>query len=104
MTQPVTLSVPCPDRDCALSLARAAVAGRLAACANIYGPVTSVFTWNDAVEEEDEHVLTLKTVAARVDELATLLQTRHPYDVPAITWETCSADDDTLTWLADETR
>jgi len=41
------------NREEALSIARAAVGERLAACANILGDMISVFRWEGAVQEDE---------------------------------------------------
>jgi len=49
------------------ALARGAVAARVAACAQISGPVTSVYRWRGAVETAAEWRVQFKTTAARYD-------------------------------------
>jgi periplasmic divalent cation tolerance protein len=44
----------------ALSIARALVSERLAACVNIIGPIRSVYRWRDAIEDEREYLLLIK--------------------------------------------
>ena len=103
MTQMIEMSVACPDRETALEIGRKAVAARLVACANVSGPVTSVFHWQGAVEEETEVMLWLKSRAELAEQLAALVRDAHPYDLPAITWEPRAADAATRAWLEAET-
>jgi periplasmic divalent cation tolerance protein len=53
--------VTAPDRDGALAIARTLVNERLAACANIVGPITSVYRWEGKIEEASEVALIAKT-------------------------------------------
>lgn len=103
MIEAVELHLPCPDAETAQALARAAVEGRLAACANLMGGVTSVFRWQGAVETEAEVIAVFKTTRAQLPALVALLRDSHPYDLPAITWTGMEADAATLDWLAAET-
>ena len=68
----------------AVELARAAVELRLAACAQVSGPLASTFWWEDSVERAEEWLLTLKLPAAGYQALAEFLTRRHSYDEPEI--------------------
>jgi periplasmic divalent cation tolerance protein len=74
----------CPDADTAQRLARTLVEGRVAACVNVVGPVTSVYRWRDAVETAGELLLLIKTPADRYPALEQALRVLHPYEVPEI--------------------
>jgi periplasmic divalent cation tolerance protein len=76
--------VTAPSRSVAEELARAAVAARLAACANVLDGVTSFFHWDGALQRANEALLLLKTVQACEDDLTALLRRLHPYDCPCI--------------------
>ena len=52
------------DAD-AVALARVLVDERLAACVNILPPMTSVYRWKDAVEQDREQQVVMKTTAGR---------------------------------------
>lgn len=66
-------------------IATAAVTRRDAACANILGPVRSVFHWNGKVETATEVAAIFKTTAARASDLIAFIEAEHSYEVPAIT-------------------
>ncbi|MBV0912648.1 divalent-cation tolerance protein CutA [Anianabacter salinae] len=103
MTHPVDLHVTCPDEATAEAIARAAIAARLAACANLQGPVKSLFHWEGAVDSGTEWALAFKTRDACAQRLVALIRAEHPYDLPAITWTRVQADADTAAWIATET-
>ncbi|MFB7636212.1 divalent-cation tolerance protein CutA [Streptomyces sp. NPDC056149] len=65
-------------------LARGAIEGRFAACAQISAPVTSVFRWNGAVETSQEWQVLFKTASARYAALEAYLLDAHDYDTPEI--------------------
>lgn len=68
----------------AVELARAAVELRLAACAQVSGPIASTYWWEDSVERAEEWQLTLKLPAAGYPALADFITRRHSYDEPEI--------------------
>ena len=68
----------------AVELGRDAVAARLAACAQVAGPVVSSYWWEGDLERAEEWTLLLKLPAARYQELAAFLSQRHSYDEPEI--------------------
>ncbi len=76
--------ITCPSPDVAQRIAEDLVEQRLAACANIFGKVQSVFRWQGAVERESEVPLLVKTRADYFDALAARVEERHPYDTPAV--------------------
>jgi periplasmic divalent cation tolerance protein len=89
----------------AVELAQAAVEARLAACAQVAGPIASTYWWEDGIERAEEWLIMLKLPAYRFDELAALLAERHSYDEPEIIATAIVAGSPGyLDWLQDETR
>ena len=89
----------------AMELSRAAVEARLAACAQVAGPVASMYWWDGGLERAEEWLVLLKLPVDRYDELAAFLTERHSYDEPeiiAVPIVTGSAA--YLTWMREETR
>lgn len=74
----------CPDAAVAEDIARALVAGKLAACVNILAPCRSIYRWQGEVETAAEVPLLIKTRAERYADLEAAICERHPYDVPEI--------------------
>lgn len=103
--QPTMVYVTAPDAAVAQDLARAMVERRLAACANILGPVTSVYWWDGKVNTEGEVALIFKTMASLVEELTQALRQRHPYDCPCVAALPIQGGNPAfLAWIAAETR
>ena len=73
-----------PDRPAAAQLAALVVEERLAACAQVLGPVSSTYRWEDRVETADEWSCSLKTTAARLPDVMARIRALHPYQVPEI--------------------
>ena len=69
------------DADAA-ALARTLVDERLAACVNVGAPMTSVYRWKGAVEQDREQPLVIKTTGDRLVALETRLRALHPYELP----------------------
>jgi periplasmic divalent cation tolerance protein len=89
----------------AVELARAAVELRLAACAQVSGPLASTYWWEDSVERAEEWLLTLKLPAAGYQAVAEFLTRRHSYDEPEIVALPIIAGSEAyLNWIEEETR
>jgi periplasmic divalent cation tolerance protein len=89
----------------AMELSRAAVEARLAACAQVAGPVASMYWWDEGLERAEEWLVLFKLPADRFEELSAFLTERHSYDEPeivALPIVTGSAA--YLAWMRDETR
>ena len=68
----------------ARAIARLAVESRLGACAQVYGPVSSVYRWQGAIDEAAEWACVVKTLAVNYDALAHLIKVNHTYSVPEL--------------------
>ena len=90
MTDLLLIRITCPSRRVAEEIADAAVEKRLAACANLEGPVTSTYRWKGVVEHAFEFVLWMKAPESRWSEIEALVNELHPYDVPAIVALPCA--------------
>jgi periplasmic divalent cation tolerance protein len=73
-----------PDREAARRLGTRLVEERLAACAQVLGPVSSVYRWQGEVETATEWYCHLKTTAARVSAMVSRIRALHPYETPEI--------------------
>lgn len=93
-----------PDDDRARTLARALVDEGLAACVNVHGPMTSIYRWKGAVEEEPERQLVIKTARARLPDIEARLRALHPYDVPELIVLNAQASATYGAWVIDVSR
>jgi periplasmic divalent cation tolerance protein len=88
----------------AIALGRAAVEARLAACAQVAGPVASTYWWEGGIERAEEWLVLLKLPAGRFSELSAFLTERHSYDEPEIVALPIVAGSASyLSWLREET-
>jgi periplasmic divalent cation tolerance protein len=70
------------SRADAEKLARLAIEHRLAACAQIEGPVTSFFWWQQKLECSEEWRLMFKCTPEQLGMLETRVLSAHPYETP----------------------
>jgi len=70
------------DRESAERLARTSVEMKLAACAQVDGPVRSFFRWEGQPTSAEEYRVTFKFLSERAAELESWLRENHPYEVP----------------------
>jgi periplasmic divalent cation tolerance protein len=68
--------------DEARTIARSLVEKQLAACVNIVGPMQSIYRWKDGVEESQEFLLLIKSVADNVSRLRDEVARLNSYEVP----------------------
>jgi len=104
MSDFLTVTTTAGTADSAAALARSAVAARLAACAQVDGPVTSTYWWNGELETATEWRITLKTTAGRYPGLQARLKAEHPYETPEIIATPVTAGSpEYLAWVVAET-
>ncbi|XVV34925.1 divalent-cation tolerance protein CutA [Streptomyces sp. CA-100214] len=84
MTEYLQVSTATPERAQAVALAQGAVRERLAAGAQIIGPVTSVFWHLGEFGEGEEWKLLLTTTRGRYAELEEHLLKNHPWERPEV--------------------
>ena len=92
------------DQDEAQSIGRTLVEERLVACANVMGGMTSVYRWEDRVEQAQEAVLLLKTTTALVKRVMARVCELHSYEIPCIvSWTIDEGNPEFLQWIENET-
>ena len=82
MTDVVLILTTVPDGDLGETIARTLVDERLAACVNLFAPMTSVYRWRGVMEREIERQLVIKTTRERVAAIRARLIELHSYEVP----------------------
>ena len=92
-----------PDRATAEDRGGKLVAGLVAACVQIEGPIESSYVWQGAVERSEEWRCTLKTAPASLTACLAAIRASHPYTVPEVTWEVARATPDYAAWVEEVT-
>ena len=65
-------------------ISRAVVEKRLAACAQVVGPIRSVYRWKGKIESAVEWMVVMKTRETLYPKLEKAIRAMHPYEVPEI--------------------
>ena len=68
----------------ALDIAHTLVRRRLAACVNIVPGVRSVFRWKGKVQQDNELLLTIKTLAGNFEAVRGVIAELNAYELPEI--------------------
>ncbi len=84
MTDCILVYVTAAEPEEAKTIGRTLVDEKLAACANIFAGMQSIYSWNGSVEEGRETVLILKTRAVLFDALAAQVKSMHSFSNPCI--------------------
>ena len=82
--QHLQIFITVPSRECAESICRKIVESRLAACAQVTGPITSTYWWDEKIETTEEWLCIMKTRSNLLDDLENEILEAHPYEVPEI--------------------
>lgn len=94
-----------PDEASARRVAEALITRKLAACVNIYPPMTSVYEWQGRLETGPEVATFIKTRASLIDEIIETARPLHPYTVPCfLTLPIESGNADYLAWARGQTK
>jgi len=100
----VQVTTTTDERAEAAELAAAAVSERLAACAQVLGPISSTYWWEGEIETAEEWMVLFKTTADRFEELAGLINEQHSYETPEIiATPVVAGSADYLGWVSEQT-
>lgn len=100
----VQVTTTTDSRQEAADLARSAVTARLAACAQLVGPIASTYWWEGEIESAEEWMVLFKTTAARFEDLAAHIAEQHSYDTPEIiATPVVAGSGDYLSWIGEQT-
>lgn len=94
-----------PNSAEAESLALKIIEAKLAACVQVLPQMKSFYYWENAVQNESEYLLLIKTIDEKFDDLEQFIKTNHSYTIPeivAVSAEKVSAD--YLYWMKDYFR
>lgn len=80
----VQVQTSIPSREKGLEIARVLIDERLAACAQVVGPITSTYRWKGEVRVDEEFLLLAKTPAERYADLEARVHALHSYSVAEI--------------------
>ncbi len=73
-----------PNEEAGAELARGLVSAGLAACVNVLPGVRSIYVWQEALQDDHEVQLFIKTRPELAERVSSWLEEHHPYEVPEI--------------------
>lgn len=80
----VQIQVTCPTKPLAQEVAQTLVQEKLAACVQLIGPITSIYSWKGQIEQEEEWLCLIKSMPEHFKRIEARIKELHPYEVPEI--------------------
>lgn len=103
MGEVIQVQTTVQTREEAENIARVLVEKRLAACAQISGPISSMFWWNGKIETAEEWRCIVKTEGTRFRHVEKEIRAIHPYEIPEIiATPIAKGNADYLVWIERE--
>ncbi len=84
MSERLVVLMTTGSQEEAEKIAQALVKEMLAACVNIVPGITSVYRWEDEVQQDREWLLVAKTRREVLNDLVRRVRRLHSYDVPEV--------------------
>lgn len=92
--------VTTPDEKTAKEIAHKLVQNKLAACVNVLPQITSIYKWEEKVNEDSEAMMIIKTTAEKTEALIKFVKENHPYSVAeVISMPIVKGNDPYLEWV-----
>lgn len=105
MSDAIVVITTVTNKDEALELGKLLLTKRLIGCAQVSGPVQSLYWWKGKIEQDEEYRLIMKSRAPLWQMLEEEIRLNHPYDIPEILATPVSAvNKDYEEWLLEELR
>jgi periplasmic divalent cation tolerance protein len=105
MSSCIQVTTTTATKEEAQKIARCLVEQKLAACAQISGPITSIYRWQGEVETATEWLCLIKTQESLYPELEKEIISLHSYETPEIiAVPIIKGSRDYLSWLQNETE
>ena len=102
MSEAIVVLTTAGSKDEALTIGRALVERRLAACVNVAGPIESVYRWKGEVEQAQEWLLIVKTTPAMFSAVRDAVRELHSYELPeCIQLDVRQGSSEYLAWIGD---
>lgn len=104
MSDYIQITTTTENKEQAEVIAEMLVKLRLAACAQVSGPVKSFFWWKNKVDKSDEWICTAKSKNNLYKKVEKTILEIHPYEVPEIiAVPVVNGSNEYLKWIDEET-
>ena len=105
MAEYIQIFTTTEKKDDAEVISREMVEKRLAACAQVVGPIMSTYWWKEEIERTEEWLCIMKSRRDLYHELENAVKSIHPYEVPEIVaLPIVSGSQSYLKWLDQEVK
>ena len=105
MAEYIQIFTTTEKKDDADVISREILEKRLAACAQVLGPITSTYWWKEEIEKTEEWLCIMKSRSDLFKELEEAIKSIHPYEVPEIVAvPIVSGSQSYLEWLEQEIK
>ena len=94
----IIVYITCQDKAQATKIAKALLAKKLIACANIIKS-TSLYKWKNKLKREKEHILLAKTENNKFSKIKTLVKQMHSYEIPCILKINTASNKEYAAWV-----
>lgn len=84
MTEYMQVQTAVDSKKAADNIAKHVVEKKVAACAQVIGPIDSTYWWKGKIESAQEWLCLMKTTKGKYAKLETAVRSIHPYEVPEI--------------------
>jgi periplasmic divalent cation tolerance protein len=88
----VVVTFTTDSKELADSMCAEVIRAELGACAQIEGPITSVFRWHGEVHTEQEWRVEIETTADKADAVVAQIKANHGAEVPEVVVSDIEAD------------
>ncbi len=100
MTEFLSVYITTASKEEAEKISHSIVEKGLAACANIFPEVKSIFKWHGKTEYSAESVIIAKTAAEKYAALEARVKELHSYECPCIVaWPIAEGNKEYLKWI-----
>ena len=93
-----------PNEEVGKKIAALLVENRAAACGNLVPNLTSIYWWDNKINQDPELLLIIKSTQVKIPKILELVKQAHPYQVPEIIFmPIIGGNPEYLAWIEKET-
>ncbi len=96
----IIIFITTPDKQCAQKISLRLINDKLAACAQVNGPIESIYQWKGQLHHDKEWRIILKSKKDLFSQIEKTVVEMHPYDIPQImATEISDGHESYLSWI-----